>query len=259
MEDAEIELWGWTNYFTTLATFLLGLNRNKGIANLRYSEHALERLEISLSSVHSLIDHFDNAIDNNQLAGEELQCIMQYKTDLQQLVSYLQQVSSEWQGYADTFYSGQRNSGAYRVSIVPSASPGRPKFQITREQIEYLRSLSFPWCEIASILGISRMTLYQHRRSFGLVDEPRQTLSDDQLTLTVSQLREQLPVIGETIAIGRLRSLGFHITRERVRQSLRSTDPINTTLRWRANLSQRRPYSVPGPNSLWHIGIQIFM
>ena len=35
---------------------------------------------------------------------------------------------------------------------------------------------------------------------------------------------------------------------------MRVTDPINTALRWRGNLSNRRPYSVPGPNSLWHIG-----
>ena len=258
MENAEVEPWGWTNYFSTLSAFLLGLQRNNGIANLRYTEHALERLEVSLSSVHSLIDRFNNAISDNQFVGEELQCIMQYKAELEQLVSYMQLIAREWQSYADTFYSGQRNSGAYRVSVASSGGPGRPKFQIEREQLEYLRSLSFPWCEIASLLGISRMTLYRHRRSFGLVDEPRQTLSDDQLRHAISRLREQLPVIGESIAIGHLRSLGFYVTKERIRQSLRATDPINTTVHWRANLSLRQPYSVPGPNCLWHIGKQIY-
>ena len=178
---------------------------------------------------------------------------------MEQLVSYFQLIASEWQSYADAFYAGERNPGAYRVSKVSSVSRGQPKFQIEREQLEYLRSLSCPCYKIASLLGISRMTLYRHRRSFGLVDEPRQSLSDDQLQHTISQLREQLPAIGESIAIGHLRSLGFYATRERIRQALRATDPINTTLRWRANLSQRQPYSVPGPNSLWHIGKQMFL
>ena len=38
-----------------------------------------------------------------------------------------------------------------------------------------------------------------------------------------------------------------------------TTDPINTTLRLRENLSQRQPYSVPGPTSLWHVGKQMFL
>jgi len=152
------------------------LPRNDGITNLRYTEYALERLEVALSTVHSLIDRFDNAIGNNQFVGEELQYIIQYKADLEQLVSYMQLIAREWQSYADSFYSGQRNFGAYRVSIATSGGgPGHPKFQIEREQLEH-RSLSFPWCEIALLLGISRMTLYRHRRSLDLLDEPRQTL-----------------------------------------------------------------------------------
>ena len=35
--------------------------------------------------------------------------------------------------------------------------------------------------------------------------------------------------------------------------AMRVTDPINTALRWR-EITPRRPYSVPRPNSLWHIG-----
>ena len=38
-----------------------------------------------------------------------------------------------------------------------------------------------------------------------------------------------------------------------MRDAMRVTDPINTALRWR-EITPRRPYSVPGPNSLWHIG-----
>ena len=54
---------------------------------------------------------------------------------------------------------------------------------------------------------------------------------------------------------GRLRSMGFSVTREKVRQAIRHTDPLYTALRWRGDVIKRQPYSVPGPNSLWHVGM----
>ena len=56
---------------------------------------------------------------------------------------------------------------------------------------------------------------------------------------------------------GRLRSMGYSVTRSRLRQAIRDIDPLHTALRWRGSLSVRHPYSVPGPNSLWHIGIYV--
>ncbi len=53
---------------------------------------------------------------------------------------------------------------------------------------------------------------------------------------------------------GSLRSRGVKVTRERVRSVLRSVDPLGSALRWPAGVTKRRPYSVAGPNSLWHIG-----
>ena len=47
--------------------------------------------------------------------------------------------------------------------------------------------------------------------------------------------------------VGRLRSLGYKVTRDRVRQAIRVTDPLSIAL-------QSLPQGVPGPNSLWHIG-----
>ena len=55
--------------------------------------------------------------------------------------------------------------------------------------------------------------------------------------------------MGETMLWGQLRSMGFCVTRTRVRSALREADPIHTALRWRGELTRRQPYSVPGPNS----------
>ena len=67
-------------------------------------------------------------------------------------------------------------------------------------------------------------------------------------------MHSQLPEMGESIVWGRLRSMGYIVTRQRVRRAIRSTDPMSVALRWRGGLVYRRTYSVPGPNSLWHIG-----
>ena len=59
------------------------------------------------------------------------------------------------------------------------------------------------------------------------------------------------------MVIGHVRSLGYNVTRSRIRNAVRVADPINVALRWQGNLTVRRPYSVPGPNSLWHIGMYV--
>ena len=104
------------------------------------------------------------------------------------------------------------------------------------------------------MLGISRMTLYRRRVEYDMVTETLQSISDSQLTQIIEGLRREFPDIGCSMVAGRLRSLGFHVSRERIRMAIRRNDPLNTALRWHGAI-HRRPYSVPGPNSLWHIGM----
>ncbi len=68
---------------------------------------------------------------------------------------------------------------------------------------------------------------------------------DVELRSLVSQVREESPYCGISMQI--------KVTRERVRQAVKSIDPLGGALRW-PTLIKRRPYSVGGPNSLWHIG-----
>ena len=67
-------------------------------------------------------------------------------------------------------------------------------------------------------------------------------------------LCQEMPSLGETMTWGKIYSMGFVVRRERLRQAIRGIDPLHTSLRWRGYLTGRRPYSVPGPNSLWHLG-----
>jgi len=91
----------------------------------------------------------------------------------------------------------------------------------------------------------------RRRREYGLLEEPVMTISDADVDAVIRDMRNINPHVGVSLITGRLRSLGYHVTRERIRQLLQSSDP----LRWPGAITYRRPYSVAGPNSLWHIGM----
>ena len=77
-------------------------------------------------------------------------------------------------------------------------------------------------------------------------------ISDDDLIEIVRDIVRNQPHVGCSVVLGVLRSRGIHVQRDRCRSALAITDPIASALRWGAAV-QRRTYSVPGPNSLWHI------
>ena len=96
------------------------------------------------------------------------------------------------------------------------------------------------------------MTIYRRREEFGMLDEQATGLSDSELIALLEELRQEFPYIGQVMVMGILQSRGFQVSRERVREYSTDRPTEYTALRWR-ELPQR-PYSVPGPNSLWHIG-----
>ena len=87
-----------------------------------------------------------------------------------------------------------------------------------------------------------------------MLDDPSMDMASEDLASFVSEMQRTTAHVGESVVTERLRSLGYRVSRERVRQALRSTDPLSSALRWPGGLTRRRPYSVAGPNSLWHIG-----
>ena len=155
-----------------------------------------------------------------------------------------------------TSINSQMFATSYQAPTVASTGPGRLRFAISRDQLQYLLSLSFSSTQIASILGVSRMTIYRRCLEFGMVNTVNRTvtMSDQELRSTVQEIHSKQPELGKTLIWGRVRAMGFYVSRERLRRAIRTTDPLRTALRWRGNLTTRRLYSVPGPNSLWHIG-----
>lgn len=119
---------------------------------------------------------------------------------------------------------------AYRSPTIQTGHRGRPRFDVSANQLEYLASLSFSWSAIANMLGVSRMTLYRRRVQFGMLQRGR-TVRNDELLMLLRTMRSEYPHMGEVMVLGRLRALGYSVCRERVRMAIRQTDPINTALR----------------------------
>ena len=131
--------------------------------------------------------------------------------------------------------------------------PGRPKLEVPIEEIEYLRELQFSWTKIASILEISRSTLYRRLAQEGIdLACTFSNISDSALDGVMNSIKQAHPNDGERLVIGHLRCLGYRLPRSRIRASIHRIDPVNTALR-RSVTVRRRVYSVPGPNALWHM------
>ena len=227
---------GWTRFFSELSSFIISSERQYGLANEQYTDYAIERFSLSCQSVEALIGPI-------RTAGAELNSICTHVTQLL------------WREYSDTLDLRHARSRYVPPSEASLSRRGRPSFQISREQLQYLRSLSFSWTAIANMLMVSRMTVYWRRAEYGMLDEPHFSINDEELNEKVQQILVQHPHVGQSFISGRLRSLGYRVTRERVRHAARTCDPLSAALKWHGIVTRRRPYSVPGPNSLWHIGM----
>ncbi len=131
------------------------------------------------------------------------------------------------------------------VDLHHLSTPGRPSFAINKEQLEYLRSLSFSWVGISRLLMVSTSSLYRRRIEYGLIQNSETAISDQDL---LHLIQYTISYVGQSFIWGVVRSQGYKVTRERVRQVIRRCDPIGTALRWGGIATPRQPYSVPGPN-----------
>ena len=77
-------------------------------------------------------------------------------------------------------------------------------------------------------------------------------ITNDDLERIVLDIKESMPAIGERMMLGALHSRG---------SSTMSSCSSNTSQSgpFRHSKTKHKPYSVPGPNSLWHIGENAFV
>ncbi|KAF4613136.1 hypothetical protein D9613_010694 [Agrocybe pediades] len=139
------------------------------------------------------------------------------------------------------------------VTTIHTGRPGRPRKTINSEWIEKTfaphRSLSAS--EVAEAIGINRKTLQKIMRTHG-VDDSFSAITDEEIDILVTDLKTKKPGAGIRYVLGFFRRRGIKVQQVRVRESLRRVDRVGQAVR-RHKRIQRRTYSVPHPNALWHM------
>ena len=118
-----------------------------------YIEHVERRLE----------EHFRVFLAIEMVARANLD--EQRRSLLQHLASELANLLSDVSNLK-TINRGDNDGYAPPVS----STEGRPKYDITKEQIEQLRETGMAWKDIALCLGVHPRTVYRRRMEFGLED-----------------------------------------------------------------------------------------
>ncbi|KAA0701590.1 hypothetical protein E1301_Tti023855 [Triplophysa tibetana] len=130
-----------------------------------------------------------------------------------------------------------------------------PTMTVGKEQVQFLLEQHFKVHDIARMYGVSYSSIRRWMKRYKL--SVRQTYSDissEDFKSIINNFIGQCPNSGYRIVVGHLRSLGIRVARSRVLEMIRHVDPVGTVLRsLDLQLTQRRPYSVPGPLSLWHM------
>ena len=144
---------------------------------------------------------------------------------------------------------------SYRVEQVSSGGRGRPKFDVSREQLEFLLERGFSIPDVAKLLGLSLRTTERRLKEFGISSGQFFAAIDDQtLDCTVQTILVSFPSYDYRRMTGALLSRGIRVQQTRIRESMRRVNPEGVLLRaLTINTINRRRYSVYAPLALWHI------
>jgi hypothetical protein len=153
---------------------------------------------------------------------------------------------------------GELNADAY-YGYVPgkifSGNRGRPKFNITKEQLEFMLEYKFTVPQISKMLNVSTSTIARRLHHYGLSTSTLYArINDQELDSIISEIAAENVNCGYKRMQGFLVARGLQVQQRRVRCSMRRIDPegvLGRTLQ--LNTVARRQYHVPSPLSLWHI------
>ena len=108
---------------------------------------------------------------------------------------------------------------------------GWPRLRVSVVEINRLYNVYRSWKNVALHLGVSVRTLERKRNEFNITVCDRTgrrstyaTISDEQLCSVVREVLEILPNAGETYIIGACRQRNKFVQRQRIRDSINTTD-----------------------------------
>ncbi|XP_035984963.1 uncharacterized protein LOC110368072 [Fundulus heteroclitus] len=140
-------------------------------------------------------------------------------------------------------------------SANPNGLVGRPRQLIPIEFMESLLLSGFTVPDIARLMGVSERTIHRRMAENGMrVSDLLNNMSDEELDAVVGEILCYYPNTGYKMMMGHLNARGIRIQRSRVQEAMVRVDPAGVYMRnFQLQTVRRRRYSVPSPNSLWHI------
>ena len=203
----------------------------------------IEGIVINISVAHSQETN-EGGLEELLLQAEKLVKDIVSVEDL--LLGYGDVLIEAAAGIARTLQSSIDNFRRHRTR-------GRPMVPISEEHLSLLLEHHFTNTAIARMFNVSPRTIRRRIIEYGLDHEASYSdVSDFELDIFTKQFVAMHPFSGQRSLEGYLRSLGLRIQRYKLRNSLMRVDPSGVCDRLRQSL-HRRKYSVPMPNSLWHI------
>ena len=109
-----------------------------GLVNEQYTQYAIERFQVAIQSLTTLLERLSPDTPT-QLDEEERSSLETLLSSMEELIGCCRSLHSEWKHQLES----RQNHFAYHapVATVTVGRRGRPRFEIGREQLEYLSSL----------------------------------------------------------------------------------------------------------------------
>ena len=143
-----------------------------------------------------------------------------------------------------------------RITNMIYSEMGRPRYDIRKEDIQFLLEQCFTVQDIADIFGVSKSTMHSRMQGFALsVTNTYSDMTEQELDHLIGQKISESPYSGIQSMIGILRSSGYRVQRHKVISSMRRVDPVGVLMRktMRNYQIRRRRYNVRAPKALWHV------
>ena len=130
---------------------------------------------------------------------------------------------------------------------------GRPRHNITEDVLLYFLEHGFSATTTAMLLHVSLSTVRRRMADFGLaVRNDYSSIPDSELDRLITTIHYHHPNCCYRLMQGHLTALGLRVQQNRIKEAMLRTDPEGVFSRWGCTVN-RRQYSVPTPNALWHI------
>ena len=106
----------------------------------------------------------------------------------------------------------------------PLSSSGRRRLDVDIDEVLELRQLNFSCTKIASIIRISRSTLYRRLEEAGISPSKYTPISEEELDSKICTIKLDHANDGEVLVQAHLIHMGIRVTRQALRASIHRVD-----------------------------------